>query len=235
VKKAVFWVVVPCSLVDIYQHFRGACCLHHQDDGGSKDLWNSGKLVPDYMTLQSRRQPSSYSPPWEIQIRLILCNIKEAYLSFRHQNTEKLLGFSKFASYRQKTVFWLEGVVCMQFVCVPFIRMWNLWFQMQNCMIGLKSRQNLRWLSKTICNLQSVSCYQGDCEMCPGTENLIKNTEHIWRQQCIQYNLQTVNDYWQMNSGNNCVVLQWLSWVFCWKIKHPALSVIHSFNSNVVL
>jgi hypothetical protein len=58
-KMAVFWVVAPCSL--------------HQgddrpDDGGSKDLWNFGKLLPDYTALQPRRQPSSYSPPSEPQI-----------------------------------------------------------------------------------------------------------------------------------------------------------------------
>jgi hypothetical protein len=27
-KMAVFWVVAPCSLVQIYQRFRGPCCLH---------------------------------------------------------------------------------------------------------------------------------------------------------------------------------------------------------------
>jgi hypothetical protein len=41
-KMAVFCVVAPCSLVEVYQRFRGPCCLHHQgdrpDDGGSKDL-----------------------------------------------------------------------------------------------------------------------------------------------------------------------------------------------------
>jgi hypothetical protein len=26
-KMAVFWVLVPCSLVEIYQRFRGPCCL----------------------------------------------------------------------------------------------------------------------------------------------------------------------------------------------------------------
>jgi hypothetical protein len=31
-KIAVFWVVAPCSLVEVYQRFRGPCCLHHQDD-----------------------------------------------------------------------------------------------------------------------------------------------------------------------------------------------------------
>jgi hypothetical protein len=69
---AVFWVVVPCRLVEVYHRFRGPCCLHHQgdhpDDGGSKDLWNVVKLLPDYTVLQPRRQPSSYSPPWEPQI-----------------------------------------------------------------------------------------------------------------------------------------------------------------------
>jgi hypothetical protein len=49
-KMAVFWVVAPCSLVEVYQRFRGPCCLHHQ---GSP--W-----LPDYTALQPRRQSSSY-------------------------------------------------------------------------------------------------------------------------------------------------------------------------------
>jgi hypothetical protein len=27
---AVFWDVAPCSLVEVYRSFRGACCFHHQ-------------------------------------------------------------------------------------------------------------------------------------------------------------------------------------------------------------
>jgi hypothetical protein len=27
---AVFWVVEPCSVVKVYQRFRGPCCLHYQ-------------------------------------------------------------------------------------------------------------------------------------------------------------------------------------------------------------
>jgi hypothetical protein len=39
-KLAVFWSVVPCGLVKVDQHFRGARCRHHHrpDDGGSKHL-----------------------------------------------------------------------------------------------------------------------------------------------------------------------------------------------------
>jgi hypothetical protein len=29
-KMAVFWVVAPCSLLEVYERFRGPCCLHHQ-------------------------------------------------------------------------------------------------------------------------------------------------------------------------------------------------------------
>jgi hypothetical protein len=36
-KMAVFWVVAPCSLVEVYQRFRGPCCLHHQGDEASPE------------------------------------------------------------------------------------------------------------------------------------------------------------------------------------------------------
>jgi hypothetical protein len=29
-KMNVFWVIMACSLVEVYRRFRGACCLHHQ-------------------------------------------------------------------------------------------------------------------------------------------------------------------------------------------------------------
>jgi hypothetical protein len=52
-KMAVFWVVAPCCLVEDYQCFRGPCCLHHKGD-------DVGKLLPDYMALQPRRQSPSH-------------------------------------------------------------------------------------------------------------------------------------------------------------------------------
>jgi hypothetical protein len=41
-----FWVGAPCSLVEVYRRFRGACCLQHQGD--------------EYTAQQPRRQPSAY-------------------------------------------------------------------------------------------------------------------------------------------------------------------------------
>jgi hypothetical protein len=37
-----FWVVTPCSLVEVYRRFRGACYLHRPDDGGNKHFRNVG-------------------------------------------------------------------------------------------------------------------------------------------------------------------------------------------------
>jgi hypothetical protein len=37
---AVFWVVAPCNLVEVYQRFGGTCCLHHQSAMTSETLAN---------------------------------------------------------------------------------------------------------------------------------------------------------------------------------------------------
>jgi hypothetical protein len=57
VKRFVFWVVAPCSLVDTDRLFRGAYC-HCPDDGGSKFLWDVGQYLPEYTAQQPRKQLS---------------------------------------------------------------------------------------------------------------------------------------------------------------------------------
>jgi hypothetical protein len=57
------WVVASYNLVDVYLLFRG-----HPHDRRSKHLWNVIKLLTYYTVLQIRRQPSSYWPPWELEI-----------------------------------------------------------------------------------------------------------------------------------------------------------------------
>jgi hypothetical protein len=52
-EMAVFWVVAPCSMVEVYQRFRGPCD-DRPDDGGSKDLWNVGILLPYYTALTQK-------------------------------------------------------------------------------------------------------------------------------------------------------------------------------------
>jgi hypothetical protein len=47
---AVFWVVTPCSLVEVYQRFRNPCCLRHQGD--EKAARTSETLVNFYQTTR---------------------------------------------------------------------------------------------------------------------------------------------------------------------------------------
>jgi hypothetical protein len=50
-KMAVFWVVVPCSLVEVYRRFRGTCCLHHQGA-------TTQKTAPLILTAVRTRNPT---------------------------------------------------------------------------------------------------------------------------------------------------------------------------------
>jgi hypothetical protein len=62
-KMTVSCDVAPWSLVEVYQRFRDACCLHHQgEDGGIKHLWNVGKFLPDN-TAQHHRQSHLQETP----------------------------------------------------------------------------------------------------------------------------------------------------------------------------
>jgi hypothetical protein len=71
----VFWVVVPCSLVEVFPTFQrsllppssGRWVTYCPDDEGSKHLWNVGQFLPNYTAQHPRRQSSSYSP-WEPEI-----------------------------------------------------------------------------------------------------------------------------------------------------------------------
>jgi hypothetical protein len=70
-KMTVCRVLAPWSPVKVYRSFRCVCCLCHQGaewDGGSKHLWNVGKLLPDYTTGKPRRRTSSLKPSWEPEV-----------------------------------------------------------------------------------------------------------------------------------------------------------------------
>jgi hypothetical protein len=59
---AVFWVVAPCSFVELYRRFRDVCCFHHQGDevlmmeGAS----TSGTSVNFYQTTRCNNPEDSH-------------------------------------------------------------------------------------------------------------------------------------------------------------------------------
>jgi len=61
----VFWNVVPCSLIVVHWSHGGMCCHHCQgvwvyffepSGCGSRFVWNSVELLPEYMTSHLKRQ-----------------------------------------------------------------------------------------------------------------------------------------------------------------------------------
>jgi hypothetical protein len=75
-KMAVFWIVAPCSLVEVYHRFRGPCCLHYQ---GLITLMmeaprTSEMLVNFYQTTQRYNPEDSHLP--------YIIIVDTAYLSY---------------------------------------------------------------------------------------------------------------------------------------------------------
>jgi hypothetical protein len=52
-KMDVFWVVAPCSPVEVYRLSRGACCLHHQGPlpSNKTQSFNSASVKALYRVL----------------------------------------------------------------------------------------------------------------------------------------------------------------------------------------
>jgi hypothetical protein len=69
-KMAVFWVVAPCSLVEVYQRFRGPYCLHHQDD--ESPVSTSETWINSYQTTR-RNIPEDCHLDRKIYVHWILC------------------------------------------------------------------------------------------------------------------------------------------------------------------
>jgi hypothetical protein len=59
-KMAVIWVVAPCSLVEVYQRFRGPCCLHHQGALMMQAAKTSETLVNFYQTSRCYNPEDSH-------------------------------------------------------------------------------------------------------------------------------------------------------------------------------
>jgi hypothetical protein len=56
-KMAVFWVVAPCSLIAVYQRFRGPCCLHHQ--GWMMEATRTSETLVNFYQTTQRYNPKT--------------------------------------------------------------------------------------------------------------------------------------------------------------------------------
>jgi hypothetical protein len=60
-KTTALWDVAPCSLVEIYRHFRGACCIHHQGDKSQNYQTTRRNITGDsHLLTRLRKNLKSY-------------------------------------------------------------------------------------------------------------------------------------------------------------------------------
>ena len=98
---------------------------------------------------------------------LLLCNLRELYLLFKKEHTDKLVGFSRFASLRPKWCI-IGGGSGTHNVCVCTIH--------ENPKLRLSAFNSSLTiddlLKMSVCNHHSKSCMLHDCEQCPGIEGI---------------------------------------------------------------
>jgi hypothetical protein len=56
-KMTVFWVVAPCSLVEVYRRFRGSCFVHHQGDDLMMEAGGTSKTSVNFYQITRRNNP----------------------------------------------------------------------------------------------------------------------------------------------------------------------------------
>jgi hypothetical protein len=129
----VFRDVAPCSLVDVYRRFRGACCLHHQ--GTCKTSANVYQIARRKHLL---RQTSSYSPRENLKSHQDdtvndWCGRGGPLLGFRIHQTWRL-PISLCSSYEKRCVCvrthrhrWPHSKYCCSFQEKKHHRCWTAW------------------------------------------------------------------------------------------------------------
>jgi hypothetical protein len=97
---AVFWVVAPCSMVEVYRRFRGSCCLHHQGDDVSYLMMEAASTsetsVNFYQTTRRNNPEDSHlrtNRREKLKHRLWFLLETLIHLSYMCRNTFKIWGF----------------------------------------------------------------------------------------------------------------------------------------------
>ena len=126
-----------------------------------------------------------------IQKRLVLCNLKEAYESFKSKYPTLKIGFSKFAELRPKNCV-LAGASGTHSVCVCTIHQ-NVKLMILGSKLAQLTKDNQYvitcyndCLAKMICYPPQSQCYLDDCTNCPGTSTLKVLLQQIMEDNFVE-------------------------------------------------
>ena len=135
------------------------------------------------------------------QKRLILCNLKELYSSFKQEYPDIKIGFSKFCSLRPKWCL-LVGASGSHYVCVCTIHQ-NVNLMIDAMKINMTYQKLIDFV---VCDRDNKECMIHRCKDCPGTEPLkqhifqIMNVDDADGEELITFKQWTKTDRTELES-----------------------------------
>ncbi|XP_049777645.1 uncharacterized protein LOC126175133 [Schistocerca cancellata] len=172
---------------------------------------NTVRLVTDFYekdessrVLPGTKDKVSVQKNVYMQKRLILCNLRELYYSFKWENPEVEVGFSKFCLLRPNWCI-LAGVAGTHTVCVCSIHQ-----NVKLLLDAVKIEESYKDLIKRlVCNTENQNCMLHRCNSCPANTAL---TEYLTEKLSEDYDLEEeiVISQW-VNAGRAEMIKQSIS------------------------
>ncbi|KYM93379.1 hypothetical protein ALC62_16021 [Cyphomyrmex costatus] len=135
----------------------------------------------DYVTIRNTNGEKDH-----IQKRLILCNLKEAYVQFKSEKPEVKVGFTKFAELRPKHCI-VVGPPGTHTVCVCKTHQ-NVKLMLAG--INSVSRSYKKsyhdFLKKITCETPGLPCYLNECGNCPKIDIVINEIEQLFEENFVE-------------------------------------------------
>lgn len=122
----------------------------------------------------------------QVQKRLVLCDLKEAYAAFKQQHPNDKIGFTKFAELRPKQCI-LAGPTGTHTVCVCKIHQNVKLMLVAVSSICQTFKRTYHDLIKQIsCDSPNPLCHLGDCSSCPSFDVVTHEMESLFDDNFIE-------------------------------------------------
>lgn len=178
--------VIPPELVKLVEEFYLCEDISHTCPGKR-----------DYVTVNENNERV------QLQRRLLLMNLHEAYTIFKEKHVDKKIGFSKFAVLRPPQCITALETGGTHSVCVcVYHQNTKLIFECIKNVLGMNTRTYRDLLSKMLCDNPNADCKLRNCANCPG-EKAVED----YLSGCLENNLidNVVYRQWTQQEGKNDV------------------------------
>lgn len=167
------------------------------------------------------------------QKRLVLCNLREAYILFKELHQDLKLGFTKFTELRPKECILADHCgshnVCVCKVHQNFKLMFQQALKSISQDFSISSYHEL--LNEMLCEHPTLSCHLLQCKKCPGFSNISIELTELFRKHSIE-NVS----YQQWTNTDHCsvetITQDWTTFLATFKKNSQKLIQHHFISKN---